>query len=106
MCKSSNGFTLLETIMSLSLLLFTTAFLLPVLTHVMVERGNLELKSRAQQILNEELNSGEMAAEKTVTAAGVAYDIFWQKENGMWQVCVHWRDGLERTAERCAYVKK
>ena len=107
MCKNCNGFTFVEAIVSLALLLFITAALLPLVTHIMVERKNAALKSEAQQLLNAEMNNGDRVSEKTVTMKGIVYTISWTNEgNGIKKACVRWNDYADRTVERCGYVKR
>ncbi|WP_027407780.1 competence type IV pilus minor pilin ComGE [Anoxybacteroides tepidamans] len=107
MYKNCSGFTLVEAIASLSLLLFITAILLPIMTQIMVERENAVLKSQAQQLLNSELSEDAVQQEKTVIVAGMTYSVFWTKEeNEMEKVCVQWRDYAGRTVKRCGYAKK
>ncbi len=108
MCKKCNGFTFVEAVISLALLLFVTTTLLPLLTHMMVERENAALKSKAQQLLNVELSKGdEVPIEKTVTNGEIIYTIHWTNEgDGMKKACVRWQDYVGRMVERCGYVKR
>lgn len=107
MSKSCNGFTFVEAIVSLALLLFITTALLPLVTHIMVERQNAALKSQAQQLLNDEMSNNDRFIEKTVTIRGVVYTVSWTNEgNKIKKACVRWNDYVGRIVERCGYVKQ
>ncbi|MBA2873458.1 competence type IV pilus minor pilin ComGE [Thermaerobacillus caldiproteolyticus] len=109
MSKKCSGFTFIEALVSLALLLFVTAFLLPSFTHIMIERENTVLKSRAQQLLQAALREqeDEEQGEKTVTDGRITYVIQWNsEEEGMRKACVHWQDYVGRNMERCGYAKR
>ncbi|MCZ0754640.1 competence type IV pilus minor pilin ComGE [Anoxybacillus sp. J5B_2022] len=107
MYKNCNGFTFVEALVASAVLLMITIALLPLLTQIMVERHNVALKNKAQQLLHAEMNRDAQPADKTVTVAGVTYAISWTEVgNGMRKACVRWNDYVSRTVERCEYVKK
>ncbi|ANB55501.1 hypothetical protein GFC29_1694 [Anoxybacillus sp. B7M1] len=106
MHKSCKGFTLVETVIALSLLLFVTTILLPAITQVMMERQNQALKSHAQQLLNKEMGNQEPVIEKAVVVEGVEYKVLRShNENGVMKICIQWHDYMGRKAERCGYYK-
>ncbi|GGJ62654.1 competence protein ComGE [Anoxybacillus voinovskiensis] len=106
MYKNCNGFTFIEALVSLAVLLVITTTLLPLVTQIMVERHNVALKNEAEQLLYAEMNR-DAQNDKIVAVGKVTYAIFWTElGNGMKKVCVRWNDEMNRTVERCGYVKK
>jgi competence protein ComGE len=106
MCKNCNGFTLIEMLVSLGIWLLVATILLPSFIQISLERKNEELKSTAQQILNEELRMTTLH-DKTIRRNDVLYTIRWEfAENGIMKACIHWQDYTERIVERCGYAKK
>lgn len=106
MCKNCNGFTFIEALVSLAVLLVITITLLPLLTQIMIERHNVALKNEAEQLLYAEMNR-DVQIDKIVTVGEVAYAISWiELGSGMKKVCVRWNDEMNRTVEKCGYVKK
>jgi competence protein ComGE len=106
MCKNCNGFTLIEMLVSLGIWLLVATILLPSFIQISLERKNEELKSTAQQILNEELCMTTLH-DKTIRRNDVLYTIRWEfAENGIMKACIHWQDYTERIVERCGYAKK
>ncbi|ANB61580.1 hypothetical protein [Anoxybacteroides amylolyticum] len=106
MCKNCSGFTFVEALVSLAGLLVITMTLLPLLTQIMVERHNVALKNEAVQLLDAEINR-DVQIDKIVTVGEVTYAISWTElGNGMKKACARWNDDMNRTVERCEYVKK
>jgi competence protein ComGE len=107
MCKKCSGFTLVEAVFALALLLVITTVLLPLFTQIMVERQNIALKAKAQQILDEALYEENIQPETTVVDERTTFVIRSDhEESDMWKVCVRWNDYAGRSAERCGYVKR
>lgn len=106
MYKNCNGFTFVEALVASAVLLMITIALLPLLTQTMVERHNVALKNEAVQLLYAEMNR-DVQMDKTVTVGNVTYAISWTElGGGMKKACVRWNDDMNRTVERCGYVKK
>ncbi|AEH47240.1 competence type IV pilus minor pilin ComGE [Parageobacillus thermoglucosidasius] len=107
MCKKCNGFTLVEAVFALALLLVVTAALLPLLTQMMLERENIALKAKAQRILDAALYEENIWQETTIVEGRTTFVIHsGYEENNIWKVCVRWNDYAGRRAERCGYVKR
>ncbi|MBA2869911.1 competence protein ComGE [Anoxybacillus calidus] len=109
MCKNCNGFTLIEMLVSLGIWLLVATILLPSFIQISLERKNEELKSIAQQILNEELRMYDLTTlhDKTIRRNDVLYTIRWEfTENGTMKACIRWQDYTKRAVERCGYTKK
>ena len=107
MCKKCNGFTLVEAVFALALLLVITTVLLPLFAQIMMERQNIALKAKAQQILDAALYEENIQRETTIVDGRTTFVIRWDhEENDMWKVCVRWNDYAGRRAERCGYVKR
>ncbi|HZG60497.1 MAG TPA: competence type IV pilus minor pilin ComGE [Anoxybacillus sp.] len=109
MYKNCNGFTLIEMLVSLGIWLLVATILLPSFIQISLERKNEELKSTAQQILNEELRMYDFTTlhDKTIRRNDILYTIRWESaENGIMKACIHWQDYTERVVERCGYAKK
>lgn len=107
MCKNCNGFTLVEAVFALALLLAITTVLLPLFAQIMMERQNIALKAKAQQILDAALYEENIQRETTIVDGRTTFVIRRDhEENDMWKVCVRWTDYANRSAERCGYVKR
>ncbi|BDG46535.1 MULTISPECIES: competence type IV pilus minor pilin ComGE [Parageobacillus] len=107
MCKKCNGFTLVEAVFALALLLVVTAVLLPLFTQIMLERENVALKAKAQQILDAALYEENIRQETTIAEGRTTFVIHSDyEENNIWKVCVRWNDYAGRSAERCGYAKR
>lgn len=94
MLKSSKGYFLLELLLSLSALLILSLFLMPLLTELREQSRQLELKSKARQLMYEELQanliSNRTTSNSTSIQNGVKYLIIWNESEstGQKEVCV------------------
>lgn len=107
MCKKRNGFTFVEAVFALALLLVVASALLPLFTQIMLERENIALKAKAQQILDAALYEEHIQKETAIVKGRTTFTIRsdYEKDN-IWKVCVRWNDYTGRRAERCGYVKR
>ena len=104
--KCDKGSVMLETLVSLSLLMMAVSLLLPQTLLIMQERKNIQFRYRAQLLLKEAAAVYmydhivspviEKRYEHTI------YTIQWETE----KVCVMWKDSKQRENEWCRYVKK
>jgi competence protein ComGE len=107
MCKKCSGFTLVEAVFALALLLVVTTALLPLFTQIAIERQNIALKAKAQQLLSVALHEEDMKPEATVADGRTTFVLrSYYEENDMWKVCVRWNDYAGRSVERCGYGKR
>ncbi|EZP76134.1 hypothetical protein H839_12694 [Parageobacillus genomosp. 1] len=107
MCKKCSGFTLVEAVFALALLLVVTTALLPLFTQIAIERQNIALKAKAQQLLSVALHEEDMKPEATVADGRTTFVLrSYYEENDMWKVCVSWNDFAGRSLERCGYGKR
>lgn len=94
MLKSTRGFFLLELLLSLSAWLMLSLFFLPLLIDLREQSLQLELESKARQLMYEELQSklinNKTFSNYTSILNGVEYQIIW-KDTGAGnqkEVCV------------------
>jgi competence protein ComGE len=107
MCRKCSGFTLVEAVFALALLFVVTTALLPMFTQIMLERKNIDLKEKAQQLLSVALHEEQMKPETTVVDGRTTFVLHsYYEENDMWKVCVRWNDYAGRSLERCGYGKR
>jgi competence protein ComGE len=94
MLKSSKGYFLLELLLSLSALLILSLFLLPLLTDLREQSRQLELESKARQLMYEELQTSLINNRTTSNSSsiqnGIKYLIIWyeSESTGQKEVCV------------------
>jgi len=107
MSKKYRGFTLIEVIAAIAILLSLSMVILPSFVRMEIERKNEMLKATAQQIMSEEIlwHTNPNVQEKEVVRNGYTYTVDWQEESGHAKVCIRWRDYLDRMVERCGYTK-
>jgi competence protein ComGE len=82
MLRSTRGFFLLELLLSLSAWLMLSLFLLPLLIELRQQSRQLELESKARQLVYEELQmkliSNRTNSNYTSILNGVEYQIIWK----------------------------
>lgn len=94
MLRSSKGYFLLELLLSLSALLILSLFLLPLLSELRDQSRQLNLESKAQQLVYEELQANLISNRPTLNSTsiqnGVVYLIIWNdsESTGQKEVCV------------------
>ncbi|KYD09664.1 hypothetical protein B4119_2512 [Parageobacillus caldoxylosilyticus] len=97
----------MEAVFALALLLAVTTVLLPLFTQMVMERQNIALKAKAQQLLSVALHEEHMKPEATVVDGRTTFVLHsYYEENDMWKVCVRWNDYAGRNVERCGYGKR
>lgn len=97
---------MLEMLASLSLLMMAVSLILPQTLLIMKERKNIQMKYKAQVLLQEEaalyVYHETKAIPKVREEAEATYRIEWEDD----KVCVLWKDTKQREKERCRYVKR
>ncbi|MBV7507464.1 hypothetical protein KW850_19675 [Bacillus sp. sid0103] len=94
MLRNTNGYFLLELLLSLSALLILSMFLLPLLTELREQSRQLELERKARQLMYEVLQMNLVSNQPTVNSTtiqnGVEYQILWKDSESANQkeVCV------------------
>jgi hypothetical protein len=94
MLRNTKGFFLLELLLSLSAWFMLSLFCLPLLIDLRNQFRQLELQSRARQLMYEELQthltSNKPFSNYTTILNGVEYQIIWKKTGAVDQkeVCV------------------
>ncbi|MEH7309263.1 hypothetical protein [Neobacillus drentensis] len=94
MLRNTNGYFLLELLLSLSALLILSMFLLPLLTELREQSRQLELERKARQLMYEVLQMNLVSNQPTVNSTtiqnGVEYQILWKDSESPNQkeVCV------------------
>lgn len=108
----NRGFTLVEVIISLSMLLVVCGLLLPPYVHLRREGENTEMMYQGNRILYEEIlryhNGGELNQEaKTVIKNGISYQLSWEVQAPPYKhkVCITWNNIREKHMKRCGYAK-
>lgn len=110
--STNKGFVLLEMIVALSMLLFITLTIFPFSSLIMIERKNIEVQSRGNELLSDELQAflldSQAAKNKTLEDVGTQYKIDWTYDQSLqkWKACISWNNLQNRTVERCGYALK
>lgn len=102
-----NGFTFIEALVSLNIIIFISLTVAPLLTLVMQERVNALLKRDVAYVLYEDLlyrangNDGTMYYEKTLQQTNVQFT--FQLENKHMRGCANWENKKKRKETFCLY---
>jgi len=96
MLRNTKGFFLLDLLLSLSAMLTLCLFLVPLLTDLREQSRQLELESKARQLMYEELQAGIISIQpnsnySTISIQnGIEYKINWKdsESTGQKEVCV------------------
>ncbi|CAM4127220.1 competence protein ComG [Bacillus manliponensis] len=104
--KCEKGSVMLEMLVSLILLMMVASLIFPQTLLIMKERKNIQMKYKAQVLLQEEAalylyENGEMLP-KVKEEEGITYMLRWEDE----KVCVLWEDVRQHEMKRCRYVEK
>nr|WP_162144522.1 competence type IV pilus minor pilin ComGE [Ectobacillus panaciterrae] len=105
------GFTLLEMMASLSLLMVLCTLVFPQVILLMREEKNTQIRHEAHVLLKEQISSYYMdsAYSQTFTSAvaGTVYEVLWTdvQERNEKRVCMMWNDMNQQRQERCVHVR-
>ncbi|MFZ0368078.1 MAG: prepilin-type N-terminal cleavage/methylation domain-containing protein [Halobacillus sp.] len=107
--KNSSGFTLVETITALSLLLCLIIFLLPSLSHIRLLQKDLANERIAISYLHEELHTLSYTTTKLPSThlgyQEVPFQIQFVEKSNLVEGCITWKTHLEKIKEVCLYAK-
>ncbi|GGE73904.1 competence type IV pilus minor pilin ComGE [Priestia taiwanensis] len=95
MRKSDKGFTLLEVLISFSIVILLTAFILPAFTLLLVERKNNTAQHAANVLLQEKMHEymlNRAVTEEKDVINGVEYVVSWDEVS----ISIEWTDLLGR----------
>ncbi|WP_148709037.1 hypothetical protein [Falsibacillus albus] len=105
MYDNQRGFTVMEALLSFSLILFLTASAFPVLFHLLHLLKNSELEFNSHRLLYESLEKvllQNSSIEKTVTEDGHPYHVILNEtEKGVWMACVDYKNTENKRKQYC-----
>ncbi|MCA1009669.1 prepilin-type N-terminal cleavage/methylation domain-containing protein [Halobacillus halophilus] len=107
--RNSSGFTLIETITALSLLLCLIIFLLPSLSHIRLLQKDLAHERIAISYLHEELHALSYS-KPTLPIVHLGYQeiplqIQFVEKSNLVEGCITWKTHLKKIEEVCLYAK-
>ncbi|MGP4067742.1 prepilin-type N-terminal cleavage/methylation domain-containing protein [Halobacillus sp. B29] len=107
--KNSSGFTLVETITALSLLLCLITFLLPSLSHIRLLQKDLANERIAISYLHEELHSLSYT-KPHLPSVHLGYEespfqIQFVEKSNLVEGCITWKTHLRKIKKVCLYAK-
>lgn len=108
--KHKNGFTLLEATVALLVLMVCLSTLGPILSRVSSERESILQTETALAILNNQLtnwSAGNSELPVDSTQNNVHFNLIWKHiEPGTIELCVTWKNSLERDKAICGKTKR
>ncbi|SFF54138.1 hypothetical protein SAMN05216353_101171 [Halobacillus alkaliphilus] len=107
--KNSSGFTLVETITAISLLLCLIIFLLPSLTHIRLMQKDLANERIAISYLHDELHTLSYTTPKLSNVylgdQEIPFLIQFVEKSNLVEGCITWKTHLKKIKEVCLYAK-
>ncbi len=108
-CKGQQGYTLLEMLVSFSMLLLLTGTIIPLYVQMKEAEKKQYVSYQADAILHEELlkykyEAGYKRREKIVKE-NVAFYLKWNGESTQ-KLCVEWTDSAEKMKKKCDVMLK
>ncbi|WP_175631899.1 competence type IV pilus minor pilin ComGE [Virgibacillus siamensis] len=107
--QNSKGFSLIETLVALSILLAVITAIIPIKTRIMMERDVLDQKRAVLNTLHEELQdylwSGASMQNQsyTINVDGSPVRIHFTTENSYLKGCAEWKNVKNKQDESCLY---
>lgn len=101
---NDKGFTLIEMLVSLSILLMISIYIIPSLLEVLTERKNLSIRNEGNLLLVEQINNYYLCGEfeKTIELNGVEY-MFYIKNNHLFVEWLNRENILEKSNYEIAF---
>jgi competence protein ComGE len=99
MRRLDKGFTLLEVLVSFSIVILFSAIILPTFTLMLTERKNNMIQHEANVLLQEKIHAYQVVGtitEERITINGVEYVTYGDEMN----VYIEWKDLLGRTKKK------
>lgn len=107
MLKNSNGFSMVETLVSFSIVITVLGTLIPNIVLLHSERKDLELKREALALLHdnvqEHLYDDVALMNKSIDLLGTRFEINWTEEGSLMKGCILWK-GETRNYQECLYA--
>ena len=108
-CKGQQGYTLLEMLVSFSMLLLLTGTIIPLYVQMKEEEKKQYVSYQADAILHKELlkykyETGYKRREKIVKENVVFY-LKWKGESAQ-KLCVEWTDSADKMKKKCDVMLK
>lgn len=107
--RNSKGFSLIETLVALSILLTVISTFIPIKTTIMMERDILNQEQKVLNTLHEELqvslwNSGtNTESTYTVNVGNTPVTIRFTVENSLLKGCAEWKNAKNKQQRSCLY---
>lgn len=110
MLKNYNGFSLLEVLVSFSLLLLIITFIVPMLMKVHEERAMIDYKRKALLVLHNEIEAylygnSEFPRQGEMINSGT-YVMSIELVGELERICIQWETPAKKKGKTCHYVKK
>ena len=106
----NNGFTFLEAMVALLVLVVCLTSLGPILGRVSSERGSIRQTETALSLLNNQLtqwSAGSSELPANLNLNNVYYNLDWKKVDAQtMQLCVVWKNSAERDKTICGKIKR
>jgi len=104
--QNDRGFTLLETMAALSILMVCTSFIIPIYMQTIEERKEIKKEENALTIMNQALNEWSIDNQKRpemMEQSGERYMLTWDDiENDHIRLCLQWQVTSKRKQSICA----
>ncbi|WP_026674865.1 competence type IV pilus minor pilin ComGE [Alkalihalobacterium bogoriense] len=109
--KKCSGFTLMEVVMALSIVMMMTSFLLPVLLKVYQENRTIQEQTWANVYVHKTLqewlyDEKTLLASFTIQQKGTTYEATSKMEANQVEFCLTWIGRNSRSYVTCQYAKK
>ncbi|GGE46712.1 hypothetical protein GCM10011391_26950 [Pullulanibacillus camelliae] len=105
MKPNEQGFTLLETMAALSILMVCTSFIVPIYIHTLEERKEIKREETALTLMNQALNEWHINHQKrpsVMKQSAQRFTLTWSElERGHVRVCLRWQAKIKRRQPLC-----
>ncbi|WP_027724996.1 type II secretion system protein [Tuberibacillus calidus] len=108
--RKEDGFTLLETMAAIFVIVVCLTVMAPIATRVYMEREALSQAETALSVLNNALiewSAGREVRPAVIEQNQTSYHLLWQEaEPGKMGLCVQWKSRTGRTQKLCGEIKR
>lgn len=111
MLRNCKGFSILEAIGALSILLVVMLIMVPIMMKIYEERSILDYKKEALVLLHNETetylyDNGYETTHKEIVTGKRTYLLTLVGEDALVRLCVHWEVSWNKKGKVCSYAKK
>lgn len=105
--KKNNGFSIIEMLFAMSIVMMLVATVLPIYKIIQVEqhilRNRLSIQTTLHDLLTEKLINMTVLDEQTLSLENHAVNIQFSIENGITEGCAQWVNEKSQTENVCLY---